>query len=293
MKLLFILALFFAPILSFSQVGYIALFNNGPNMTTDRYVIGSGLTIPLCYAVEQIRDSSWVKWKFKQIMIPYLSNGSGSPNYLYTDASGALVASTPSWYTQTQSDSKYLQSFTELDPIYTAGIVNYYTKTASDIRYLQSYTETDPLFATKFAAQTTSGLTEGTNLYYTDVRAKAANAPTFNTITRPINATTYTISTTKNARVYYTISISCTATIGAASAGGVLLEYSTNGGSTYTSIGEVKNSNTVTLAIVLNSVNLQQTILSAEIPANALCRMTSTSTGTTTISYIRGQEITY
>jgi hypothetical protein len=36
------------------------------------------------------------------------------------------------------NDLRYLQSFTELDPVYAAGIVNYYTKTAADARYLQS-----------------------------------------------------------------------------------------------------------------------------------------------------------
>lgn len=135
--------------------------------------------------------------------------------------------------------------------------------------------------------------TVATSGVYSDLTGKPVSPTINNAVTRPINATTYTISTTQNARVYYTIGIQCTATIGGSSAGGVLLEYSINGGSTYTSVGEVKNSNTVTLAIALNSITIQQVVLSAEVPANALCRMSTTNTGTTTVTYIRGQEILY
>jgi hypothetical protein len=42
--------------------------------------------------------------------------------------------------------------------------------------YLTSFTETDPEFNTKFAAKTTTGLSEGTNLYYTQSRFDAAFA---------------------------------------------------------------------------------------------------------------------
>lgn len=403
MRRILILALVLSPFLSFCQVGYIGTFNNGPNMTTDRYVMGSGPTIPLCYGIEQVRDSSWIKFKSKQVIIPYLSNGTGSPNYIYTDVSGTLINASPSWYTQTQSDGRYLQSFTELDPVFSASFAHGITNSnisqwTNNANYLTSFTETDPLFATKFAAQNTSGLSEGSNLYYTatrfnsafsgkattdlaegtnlyytstrwntafgaastsglsegtnlyytqtrfntafgakttdglgegtvnvyytNTRARASivftttgtgassyntttgalnipTPPTPNTvtinsgITRPVNSTTYTVSTTNNARVYYTIDISCTASIGSASTGDVLLQYSTNGGSTYVSVGELKNSNTVTLAIVLNSVTVQRGVIAAEIPANALCRLVSTVAGTTTITYITGQETTY
>ena len=55
------------------------------------------------------------------------------------------------YYTKTQSDSRFLQSFTELDPIWLSDSSSYYkktdvfNKTQSDNRYLQSYNETDPV----------------------------------------------------------------------------------------------------------------------------------------------------
>lgn len=125
----------------------------------------------------------------------------------------------------------------------------------------------------------------------------SSNAPEYNPyvptpiiVTRPINSTTYTISTTKQAFVDYNIVISCTATIGSASNGSVALQYSTNAGSTWTTVGTVSNSNTVSLAIALNSVQASGIQLSGYIPANALVRMVQTIVGTTTISYSTGQE---
>lgn len=109
-------------------------------------------------------------------------------------------------------------------------------------------------------------------------------------VTRPINSTTFTVSTTRWAFVAYNISISCTATIGSTASGSVALQYSTNAGSTWITESTVSNSNTVTLAIVLNSVNTQGVVLSGIIPANALVRMVSTTAGTTTIAIAASTE---
>lgn len=106
---------------------------------------------------------------------------------------------------------------------------------------------------------------------------------------RSLSTGTYTISS--NAAIaYYTISISCTATIGGSSAADVTMSYSTNGGSTWVVVGSVGNSNTVTLAIVLNSITVQKATIVAPIPAGALCKMASTSSGTATITSIQQIE---
>jgi hypothetical protein len=57
-----------------------------------------------------------------------------------------LKANSADVYTKTQSDSRYLQSFTESDPVYTSGITNYYTKSQADAKYLQDFTESDPVY---------------------------------------------------------------------------------------------------------------------------------------------------
>jgi len=170
---------------------------------------------------------------------------------------------------------------------------------------------TQDLTANRTWTPTTANIAESGNLYYTDARAQAAitagsgisitsgvvtntaqyTAPTLNAATRPINSTTWTISSTKQASVVYYITISCTATISGPSSGQVELQYSTNAGSTWTACGIAKSTNTVSLAVVLNSVVSQTTpIVAMGIPANALMRMVSTSSGTTTLSYTYGFE---
>lgn len=139
-----------------------------------------------------------------------------------------------------------------------------------------------------------SGVSAGTYDKVT-VNAKgivtAGGNPIWNDVTRTINSSTFTISSTQPARIYYVISISCTATIGSASAGSVLFQYSINGGSTWIDCGEIGNSNQVSLAIALNSVNTNRFVLSWDgIPAGALCRLVPTTSGTTTITWIRGRE---
>lgn len=116
--------------------------------------------------------------------------------------------------------------------------------------------------------------------------------PTYNYgVSRTINSTSFTPSTTQPYRVTYNISISCTATIGSAASGKVELQY--YNGTTWVTVNEIANSNTVTLAITLNSVNIQNVSISGEFPANTQLRLVPTVAGTTTITYIRGTEILY
>jgi len=145
-------------------------------------------------------------------------------------------------------------------------------------------------FLTSVPAQTFASLTSKPTTVAGYGITDALSVPVTNVVTRSITGTTFTISTTKIAWVNYSVAITCTATIGSASSGTVSLQYSTNAGSTWVDVCQVKNSNTVTLAVVLNSVTIQQAVLSGVIPANALVRMTQATAGTTAISYVNGQE---
>lgn len=239
----------------------------------------------------------------------------GKPNFatvatsaLYSDLTGTpTIPSNTSqisesgnlYYTQARFDSAFTGKNTSnlsegTNLYYTTARFNtaLATKTTADLPEGTSLYYTQTRFNTAFSAKSTSDLTEGSNLYYTDARVRAAHTITPG-VTRAINSSTYTISSTKNSRVYYTIRISCTSTIGSASAGAILLQYSTNGGTSYIDAASVENSNTITLAVTLNSVTVQTAVICAEIPSNALCRMVPTTSGTTTITYVRGMEVTY
>lgn len=114
-------------------------------------------------------------------------------------------------------------------------------------------------------------------------------SPTSFTVARPINSTTFQPSSTKQAFVFYTIRINCVATIGGASSATVSLQHSNDNGSTWIDDGQLENSNTVSLAIILNSNTTQTSQISAVIPAGAICRLVSSNLGAT-ITYIRGNE---
>ena len=113
-----------------------------------------------------------------------------------------------------------------------------------------------------------------------------------NSVTRPVNGTSFTPSTTRPYRVHYNVEVLCTATIGSNASGSVVLQYY-NGSSWVNTPGVVKNSNKVTLAVVLGSETTMGGEISGEFPANTPLRLVSTVTGTTTITYNTGQEILY
>jgi len=89
-----------------------------------------------------------------------------SNDMLYTtlnDTSGLL--GTKHWVLS----RNYLDA--ELDPLWNEEKINYYNRAQTDLRYLQSFTETDPLFNSKFASKSSDALSEGsTNLYYNTAR---------------------------------------------------------------------------------------------------------------------------
>lgn len=121
------------------------------------------------------------------------------------------------------------------------------------------------------------------------------STPTFNaTPARVLSTTgsnnTFTISTTKPARVNYTVNFSI-ALLAAASNGIVTLDYSTDSGSTWITAGSVSQQYSVAITLTTN----QDNNLSGEIPANALVRIyRSTATNcTVTLPTTKQQEVTY
>lgn len=113
--------------------------------------------------------------------------------------------------------------------------------------------------------------------------------PTFNSaVGRSLNSN-YTISTTLNARVSYTIRIAYNITILVGSTGVATLQYSTNGGSSWVTVSTVSNS--LNLGLALTGYN--DFVLSGEIPANALVRVTTTGTVNATVTFPNATEVTY
>lgn len=117
--------------------------------------------------------------------------------------------------------------------------------------------------------------------------------PTIATPTRTLNSN-FTVSTTKAAFVFYTLSVSVqNPLLAGTSVGTAFLEYSTNSGSTWNPVTSLGNSSNVGITVTVQLTNLQTGIIGGVIPANALCRVRTTTSGTATITFIGSQEIVY
>lgn len=103
------------------------------------------------------------------------------------------------------------------------------------------------------------------------------------------------LSTTRDGSVGYACSISTSATIGGASTGYVVLEICATNSATAASwqeIDRVTNSQTITLAIALQSIQVISASLRGIVPSGFFCRVRSVaSSGTPTFAFISGQEV--
>lgn len=115
-------------------------------------------------------------------------------------------------------------------------------------------------------------------------------------ITSACNANGWQISSTKPAMASYTVKVTTTATIGGASDGAVVLKTAPTNSSTagdWVEASRASNGQTITLAIVLQSVQNVVAPLFAMVPAGYYaCLQSVTASGTPTYAYVSGQETT-
>lgn len=112
-----------------------------------------------------------------------------------------------------------------------------------------------------------------------------------NNVARTLNSN-YTISTTRDANVSYSVSLSVTnPLLAGASTASAFLEYSTDGGTNWITVSQAVNSSSVALTVTVAITQPNTSVISGIIPANALVRLRTTTAGTASVSYVRGQEI--
>jgi len=139
---------------------------------------------------------------------------------------------------------------------------------------------------------TTTGVSAG--VYHaltvdTKGRVTAGYNPTMGSASRSLNSA-FQVSTTKDAFVYYTVQISAAMTLGGGQTGTVFLETSPDN-SVWTEAGRLTNGNTGTLVIGVAITNNNVFQVSAFVPVSYYVRLRTT--GTATINYISGQEMTF
>lgn len=103
------------------------------------------------------------------------------------------------------------------------------------------------------------------------------------------------LSSTRNATVSYSVSISTTTSIGGPAAGYVVLEVCSTNSSTaanWTEIARTSNSQTATLALALQLVTVNGSTMTGIVPPGYYVRMRSVvSSGTVVFAYLSGQEV--
>jgi len=117
--------------------------------------------------------------------------------------------------------------------------------------------------------------------------------PSVNVVSRSLNSN-FTVSTTKTAHVSY--SVTCSATnplLAGSSTATAYLEYSLNGGTTWLLPSQNGNSNSVGAVVAIALNNSQTGTLTSTIPANALVRIRTSTSGTASVTYVTGTESTY
>lgn len=120
------------------------------------------------------------------------------------------------------------------------------------------------------------------------------NAPTITVVTTAAAANGTQVDSVRDATVSYTVSTSTTATIGGASTAAAVLEICATNSATasdWLEIGRVSNGQTITLAIVLQSVQTLSGTLQGVIPAGYYRRVRSIVAGTSSVTYTSGQEV--
>lgn len=130
---------------------------------------------------------------------------------------------------------------------------------------------------------------------YTGVTARSFNnAPTVSLVTTAAAANGVQVSATRDAEISYTVTTSSTATIGGASTATVVLEIcATNSAvaADWTEVSKFSNGQTITLAVVLQSVQVVSSSLRGTLPAGWYRRLRQTLTGTASASVTTGQEV--
>lgn len=117
--------------------------------------------------------------------------------------------------------------------------------------------------------------------------------PTVNIVARSLNSN-FTPNSTKEVLATYTVTCSVTnpLLVGTSTAT-AFLEYSINGGSSWLLPSQVGNSSGVGITVTVQLTNGQTGTLVGMIPANALVRIRTNTTGSGAVSYVTGQEVFY
>lgn len=120
-------------------------------------------------------------------------------------------------------------------------------------------------------------------------------SPTTRSLTTSTGAAGFQMSSTRNSSVYYNVKISVTATIGANAEGYVVLEIAPTNSATpsdWVECARFSNGQTITLAVVLQSIQPIGGEVSCDVPSGYYAKLRTVNVAATpTYTYISGYEV--
>lgn len=172
---------------------------------------------------------------------------------------------------------------------------------------LGSYLTSANAASTYATISTVSGkqntITTGTTAQYFRGDLSLATFPTYPRNTSALSlslvgsgATGTQISSTKDSTVRLNVSTSTTSTIGGPSTSLVALKICSTNNATegsWTTVATLENDQTITLAIVLNSIQVMKGQLDSDVPAGWYVKLVNSGTGTHTETFLSGQQTIY
>lgn len=188
-------------------------------------------------------------------------------------------------------------------------VISFYdTSSMTFVDLLISYTPTDNSIVTmndavayfKAAAYTEAGIkgytiTDADFISNWPITGIPNPIPSFTNPSRTLG-TAYQISSTRNARVSYSVNIAATISLISGQSGTVVLEYADDSGFT-TNVVTVQSTSNVNTGSLTLGLNLTQTItasLSGDIPVGKYVRLrTVSNTGTPSFTFVSAQEVLY
>lgn len=109
-------------------------------------------------------------------------------------------------------------------------------------------------------------------------------------------ATGTQISATNDSNVKCTVSTSTTSTIGGPATSVVALKICATNNATegsWTTVGTIESDQTITLAVVLQSIQVVKGQICTDLPAGWYVKLVNSGTGTHTETFLTGQQTTY
>lgn len=164
-------------------------------------------------------------------------------------------------------------------------------------RALHSYTVTNAQrYYPNLVTSTIEGIMSSSDKIKLDALSNLRTTSSISPSLVGTGATGTQVSSTKDSTVLLNVSTSTTSTIGGPSTSVVALKIcSTNNAteSSWTTVATLENDQTITLAIVLNSIQVMKGQLISDVPAGWYYKLVNSGSGTHTETAITGQQTIY